>query len=260
MKYINHLTCAFQDEKMQAAVAAGGLKAYAAYWIILETIGAQIRPESVSTGLTLTWPQWGAKLLVDVRTARKLASILQTAALIMLQDSGKSARIEIPNILKYCDEYSRKIGIKSGQTPDITPDKLRTLSGAPALQTLKTLDQDQKHTPKISSPKNGSGRVLVEYSEEFKEFWAAYPLKIRKLIAFKKYQSVRKHPEHTRARVNDSAVEYAAICKREKREDRYILHPATFLEKDRWKDYCFAQDGPQEETKQVPDAMTHRTS
>jgi len=249
MKYINHMTCAFQDEKVQAAVAEGGHKVYAAYWILVEAIATQIRPESISVKMTLTWPQWGARLLMDPRLARSSTVILQRACLILVQDHGKSATIEIPNILKYADEYTKRVCQKSGQTPDPTRDKLRTISGAPALpalQALKTLDQDQNLSPKISSPKNGSGRVQVEYSEEFREFWAAYPLKVRKLVAFKKYQVVRKHPEHTRARVNDSAVEYAAVCAREKREDRFILHPATFLEKDRWKDYCFDRDGPTE--------------
>jgi hypothetical protein len=141
MKYVKHLTCAYQDEKVQAAVAKGGLKTYAVYWIILEAIGAQIRPESVSTGLSLTWVQWGAKLLIDPRNARKLTAILHEVGLVRLQDDGNTARIEIPNILKYCDEYSRKVGIKSGHAPD----KLRTVSGTPAFpasQNIKDLRED----------------------------------------------------------------------------------------------------------------------
>ncbi|MDA8178316.1 MAG: hypothetical protein M0T69_02080 [Deltaproteobacteria bacterium] len=144
MKYINHMTCAFQDEKIQAAVAMGGLKVYGAFWVLVEAIGAQIRPESVSVGLTLTWPQWASKLLVDVRIARRIASTLQTCGVILLQDTGKSARIEIPNILKYADEYSRKVGIKSGHSPDTTPDKFRKNSGAPALPAFPALPEEKK--------------------------------------------------------------------------------------------------------------------
>ncbi len=146
MKYINHLTCAFQDEKISAAVSEGGLKVYGAFWVLIEAIAAQIRPESVSVGLTLTWTQWGSRLLVDPRSARKLTSILQKHSVIMLHDLGKSARIEIPNILKYCDEYSRKVGIKSGHSPDSTPDKLRRDSGLPALPALPD-KQDLKNRP-----------------------------------------------------------------------------------------------------------------
>lgn len=157
MKYVNHMTCAFQDEKVQAAVAAGGIKVYAAYWIIVEAISAQIRPESISVKMTLTWQQWGARLLTDVRTVRRIASILQVAALIVLQDSGKSATIEIPNILKYADEYTKRVCQKSGQTPGLTRDKLGTLSGSPALPALPALPDKQDLTPIAPTPAKGNG-------------------------------------------------------------------------------------------------------
>ena len=33
--------------------------------------------------------------------------------------------------------------------------------------------------------------------------------------------------------------EKLASAEKEKREEKFVMHPATFLEKDRWKDYCF---------------------
>ena len=147
MKYVAHMTCAFQDEKIQAAVAEGGIKAYAIYWILIEAIAAQIRPESISVELTLTWVQWGAKLLVDVRTARRIAAILQTCGVILLQDNGKSATIKIPNILKYADEYTKKVCKRSGQNPDSTRDKLGTMSRSPALPALPKEKKDLKDLP-----------------------------------------------------------------------------------------------------------------
>jgi len=144
MKYVAHMTCAFQDEKIQAAVAEGGIKVYAAYWIIIEAIAAQIRPESISVELTLTWQQWGARLGVDPRNCRKLTTILQKVSVILLQDHGKSATIKIPNILKYADEYTKKVCKKSGQTPDTSRDKVGAMSGSPALPDLLKEKKDLK--------------------------------------------------------------------------------------------------------------------
>ena len=146
MKYVNHMTCAFQDEKVQAAFSEGGHRVYSIYWILVETIAAQIRPESVSVKLTLTWRQWGSKLLSDQRSVRSATQVLHNSSLIVLMDHGKSATIEIPNILKYCDEYSRKVGIKSGHSPAKTPDKLRSVSGFPALPALPDI-KDLTATP-----------------------------------------------------------------------------------------------------------------
>jgi len=148
------MTCAFQDEKVQAAVAVGGIKVYAAYWILVEAISAQIRPESISVKMTLTWQQWGARLLTDVRTVRRIASVLQTAALIVLQDSGKSATIEIPNILKYADEYTKRVCQKSGQTPVPSRDNIPRVSGSPALPALPTKEKGLKDLPQ---PVDNSG-------------------------------------------------------------------------------------------------------
>jgi len=265
MKYINHMTSSSDDEKHEALIEKCGMAGYGAYWVVAEKIAAQIRPECVSTSLTLSWRNWSRHLRVDdVRTTKYLINAIADAGLILLKiaqisptsalPGGRSGArhrsishrseteivtIDMPNILKYGDEYTKRVGIKSRQTPD----KLPTISGSPALPALL---KDQSLLSKTTSPKNGSGRVQAGYTDEFKEFWAAYPRKIGKLLAFKKYLSVLRHPEHTKERVNDSAEEYASVCAKEKREDRFILHPATFLEKDRWKDYCFDRDGPTE--------------
>ena len=78
------------------------------------------------------------------------------------------------------------------------------------------------------------------YSVFFQKFWAAYPRCIGKQLAYDNFNNViKKYPA---ADVIRAASEYANTCERERREEKYILHPATFLNKDRWKDYCFEDD------------------
>jgi hypothetical protein len=230
MKYITHMTSASDDEKHQAAMDRSGLEIYGAYWIIVEKIAAQIRPECVSTSLQLSWRSWASKLQVDPRVARRLVIVIGEVGLAIVKETGSGARVDIPNLLKYGDEYTKRLGISSRQTPD----KLPIVSGLP--DHLEHLSISPSKPP---SPKNGSVRVLNDYTPDFNEFWTAYPKKIGKLVAFKKFQSVIKNPQYPPADLKDAAEEYADQCKSEKREERFILHPATFLEKDRWKDYCF---------------------
>lgn len=81
-------------------------------------------------------------------------------------------------------------------------------------------DQGKKGEPKPKPPE--------EYSEGFLKFWNAYPRKVGKGEAFKKYKTRTKagwSPEE----LYDAAVNYAAHVTRERTEMQYIKHPSTFL-------------------------------
>lgn len=154
MKYINHMTASGDDEKHQALMARVGLRGYGAYWIIAEKIGAQIRPESCDTSMGLTWQRWGNHLGVEGDSARRLIRSMAEVGLIELEEVGKIASVNMPNILKYADEYTKRVGIKSGQTPDTTREKLRKLSGTPALPALPEQKKDLKD---LRQPVDNSG-------------------------------------------------------------------------------------------------------
>ena len=78
------------------------------------------------------------------------------------------------------------------------------------------------------------------YSVNFQKFWTVYPRCIGKGLAHDAFNRVTKN--YTANDIITAAIEYAKTCERERREERYILHPATFLNKDRWKDYCLLED------------------
>jgi hypothetical protein len=146
MKYINHMTVAGEDEKIQALRDEFGVAGYGAYWLIVEKIAAQIRPESVSINLTLSWKKWGLYLDIRPSLARKMIESMNKVKLITLQSDEKSATIGIPNILKYADEYSKRVGIKAGQCPEKVP----IVSGTPALLALPeqpTKEKGRRFTP-----------------------------------------------------------------------------------------------------------------
>ena len=138
MKYVTHLTVAAEDDKhedLRERMGGGvsGLAAYGAYWMVLEKIGAQIRPESVSTSMTKTVSKWSEIAGVKTSWFRKWSRAAHEAGLILLSENGNKITIGTPNILKYADEYSRRVGIISRQTPD----KLPRVSGTPALPALQ---------------------------------------------------------------------------------------------------------------------------
>ncbi|WP_110931050.1 hypothetical protein [Paenibacillus bouchesdurhonensis] len=76
------------------------------------------------------------------------------------------------------------------------------------------------------------------YSPEFESFWTAYhPNKrVGKKVAWGKWQTAIKTGENAELIIS-CAANYTNQCQRKKTETQYILHPSTFLNKERYKDY-----------------------
>lgn len=77
---------------------------------------------------------------------------------------------------------------------------------------------------------------------QFEKFWNVYPRKVGKQVALDKWKTSLKKgidPEL----IISSAVRYASECSRRGTNTEYILHPSTFLNKERWKDYLPTNGG-----------------
>ncbi len=70
--------------------------------------------------------------------------------------------------------------------------------------------------------------VNGEYSKAFEEFWKAYPRKIGKGEAYKKYKA-RLNDGWSKAELLEAAKNYAGRVARERTEQKYIKHAKTFL-------------------------------
>nr|DAP18584.1 MAG TPA: Replication initiation and membrane attachment [Caudoviricetes sp.] len=66
------------------------------------------------------------------------------------------------------------------------------------------------------------------YPKSFEEFWSAYPRRIGKGEAYKKYKA-RLNDGFSEQELITAAINYAQICKSEHTPDNYIKHPKTFL-------------------------------
>ena len=115
------------------------------------------------------------------------------------------------------------------------------------------------HADKMSAAEGegeGEGDLEGERKRlsEFDAFWNAYPRRIGKQVALNAWERVLKNKTYQPKDLLDAAMEYAEQCKQNQTEEKFILHPATFLNKDRWKDYCFDREpttrGSKETTNQ----------
>lgn len=67
-----------------------------------------------------------------------------------------------------------------------------------------------------------------EYTSEFEEFWSIYPRKVEKKTAFSRWCTNIKANISAKDMIQ-AARNYAAYCRAECTEERYIKHPSTFL-------------------------------
>lgn len=76
----------------------------------------------------------------------------------------------------------------------------------------------------------GSGEETKNsgYSSTFEEFWKAYPRKVDKGQAYKKYQA-RLKDGFTPDELLEAAMNYAKQCTKERTEQKFIKHAKTFL-------------------------------
>lgn len=66
------------------------------------------------------------------------------------------------------------------------------------------------------------------YTPDFEQFWLVYPRKVGKGEAYKKYKA-RLNDGFSEAELLEAATNYAAQCKRDRTEEKYIKHGKTFL-------------------------------
>jgi len=125
MKWFKHMCASSDDEKLAALIGKGGMQGlalYGAYWRVAEIVALQI--EKTSTTAIVSYPtwRWAQKLFVRKSDASSLLLRLKKEGLLVLKGDPKcdeTVTVEMPNLLKYRDEYSRK----SGHAPDnVAPD------------------------------------------------------------------------------------------------------------------------------------------
>ena len=130
VRWIKHMTTTADDEKVASYIEIyrkrrgldGALAAYGFWWLLLERIASQIGPGETKYAVTYSWHRWCVHLFSTPKGLRSYLGSLQEVRLIKLHTSGDDATIEIHNLLKYRDEYSKKSRHKKDKTPTESGD------------------------------------------------------------------------------------------------------------------------------------------
>ncbi|WP_278941176.1 hypothetical protein [Anaerotruncus colihominis] len=98
---------------------------------------------------------------------------------------------------------------KAARTPEPKPDSTEGTTPVKGEEA-----QNQPEAPKYAPP--------------FEAFWSAYPRKVDKGEAYKKYRA-RRNDGYSDEELFEAAKAYALQCKKQKTDKQYIKHPKTFL-------------------------------
>jgi hypothetical protein len=125
MRWMKHLTTARNDERLQEIRSQYGPEGYGLWWLICEIVAEQM-DETDKCEVSYPMSAWAAKLQISKRKTTDFFRELSDIYLIFLEYDNSNCvgkiKIKIPKLLKYRDEYSKKLRTNSG----VTPDKIRS--------------------------------------------------------------------------------------------------------------------------------------
>lgn len=118
---------------------------------------------------------------------------------------------------------TRRIEAQATQAVPASP-----LSEPSVTQEEEPVQESMFGAAEIKPARTREEPVNPGYAEGFLQFWEAYPRKLGKGDAYKKYQARRKDGFSDEELIQ-SAKNYAAECRSRRTEKEYIKHPKTFL-------------------------------
>lgn len=230
MNWFKHDTDATQDAKLKKLIIRHGTDGYAIYFHCLELIASDVSETNLTFEL-----EHDSEIIADdlhiVGTAGKSGiQVVQEIMCYIIElnlFSESNGHIFCFKLLKRIDasmtsnERFRAMITEAKRGHDdimMHHDKSMTPSCKPY----------KPYIPSISSPEAREGRAKKEYSEDFLAFHEAYPRKVGKQAASKKYHALVKAgilPAEIMARLGKYKDQIAA----QHTEEQYIRHPATFL-------------------------------
>ena len=152
MRWMKHMTAAWQDEKVARLTDDGGIEAYGFYWRMLEIVAANMT-ETSEPVCKLPVKSWARLCNLLSNRFERLAQLLQKCGLCRLETFEGLLKVEFPNLTKYRDEYSKKSDRKNSKCPD----KVGCESGqCPEQEQIQI--QSQKQNTETDPPREKKSR------------------------------------------------------------------------------------------------------
>lgn len=160
MRWFKHLATAANNEKLSRLCDAHGLAGYGFWWRLVEIVAASL-DQSNKTWLCFSDRKWAGLVGISTRKFRTLAEFCAELGLFSLRSEAGETRIDIPNLVKFRDEYQRK----NGRRAEDNPDALRSIETETEAETQADWRGDERAATQASpepglGPAGGPGALL----------------------------------------------------------------------------------------------------
>jgi len=154
MKWLKHETDAMDSEKMKMIIHEFGFEGYGWFWRVMEIIAKQM-DETGRCHYDQPVSEWCGNLKVKQRKLRKFLELTALQSITKVVYSGDKLRIEIPNLLKKRDNYSKNLQVTNNK---------KAISIGLEVEVDRDREVDITH-------------ITNEVEIAFKEDWIIYPRK-----------------------------------------------------------------------------------
>jgi uncharacterized alkaline shock family protein YloU len=204
MKWLKHETDAMDSEKMKMIIYEFGFEGYGWFWRIMEIIAKQM-DETGRCHYDQPVSEWCGNLKVKQRKLRKFLELTTLQSITEVVYSENKLRIEIPNLLKKRDNYSKNLQVTNNK---------KAISIGLEVEVDRDREVDITH-------------ITNEVEIAFKEDWIIYPRKAgNKAKALKCYRkTVGNDLERNRPLFLKKMQELVASVE----DPGYLPHGETFF-------------------------------
>lgn len=109
MRWFKHLSEAADDEQLADILAEYGPEGYGVYWLMVEVVAKQM-DKTLRCDVEYSIEIWARKFFISKRKTCEYLQVFSEKNLISSSESGKKITVNIPNLLKFRDEYSQRSG------------------------------------------------------------------------------------------------------------------------------------------------------
>ena len=108
MKWFKHMVSSYDDEKLSAIIDELGMEGYGFYWRMLEIVAEKLDAKG-ETYCQFSAKKWGNFFQFSPKKFQKFVRILAEKRLIFVETTEKLIKVDIPNLLKYQDNYQKNL-------------------------------------------------------------------------------------------------------------------------------------------------------
>lgn len=272
MKWVKHSTSITRDDvNVAMLLTQGGLEAYGFYWRVIEIIGEQLKIDeagNVDTSVTLPVQSWCNLLGIRQQKLRRLLILNRFNFAYQEENSITLLKVLYSDIMSNADEYTARllkeqagkslkcresIGSVSREClPKIKENKIKENKIKEDIRSSETDEQLSKPLSLKEEKKDQEHKI----EQFFDQFWEAYPRKVGKQQARKKFTSLLKEVfkkgtvERTLANLEAHLQKYLSSV--QGADPKYIKHPATWLNSEDFTESPEEDSVVKDEKKLIP--------